>query len=178
MQNVAELLAGSEDAEDEEVVSTSISPVRGRRLTVILVPKVEGDLHRLQLVTNLSPTDLTNRAITMYEFIDARARAGCEILSRDKRTGRTELVEFLGVGGGPGDADVPPPLQGGPLTRPGRVGSHRGHRLKQVEHGRSSGHDRSRNEKGRLRRKLLHSTQLLYSLVERIQVVDGPTPAT
>ncbi len=47
------------------------------RITVALVPKVAEELQRLQDRTSLSKTDLTNRAITLYEFIDAQQRATC-----------------------------------------------------------------------------------------------------
>jgi hypothetical protein len=172
MQNVAERPAGTVD---EEVVSMSSSPVCGRRLTVILVPQVEDDLHLLERRTNLSSTDLTNRAITMYEFIDGRARDGYDMFTRDKRTGRTELVEFLGVGRGPDDADAPHLFQAGHPARPGRHGRHRIDR--RVHQRLGSGHDRPHNEMGRLRRQLLNSKQLLHTLVVWISAAARPAQA-
>jgi hypothetical protein len=65
------------------------------RITVALVPKVAAELQRLQDRTNLSKTDLTNRAITLYEFIDAQIQAGGEVLIRNGKTGETQLVRFL-----------------------------------------------------------------------------------
>lgn len=67
----------------------------GERITVALVPKVAGELQRLQERTSLSKTDLTNRAITLYEFIEAETSAGREVLIRDPATGETQLVRFL-----------------------------------------------------------------------------------
>lgn len=65
------------------------------RITVALIPKVGDDLQRLQERTNLSKTDIANRAITLYEFIDAQLRAGREVLIRDNDTGETQIVRFL-----------------------------------------------------------------------------------
>jgi uncharacterized protein (DUF342 family) len=65
------------------------------RITVALVPKVAAELQRLQERTSMSKTDLTNRAITLYEFIDAEIQAGREVLIRDGKTGETQLLRFL-----------------------------------------------------------------------------------
>jgi hypothetical protein len=65
------------------------------RITVALIPKAGEDLQRLQERTSLSKTDITNRAITLYEFIDAQMRAGRDILIRDSKTGETQLVRIL-----------------------------------------------------------------------------------
>jgi transcriptional regulator with XRE-family HTH domain len=64
-------------------------------ITVALIPVVADGLRRLQERTNLSRTDLANRAITSYEFLDAQLRAGHELIVRDARTGETRLVRFL-----------------------------------------------------------------------------------
>jgi hypothetical protein len=65
------------------------------RITVALVPKVAGELQRLQERTSLSKTDLANRAITMYEFIEAQTSAGREVLMRDPKTREVQLLRFL-----------------------------------------------------------------------------------
>ena len=65
------------------------------RITVALIPKAGEDLQRLQERTSLSKTDITNRAITLYEFIDAQLRAGRDVLIRDGKTGETQLVRIL-----------------------------------------------------------------------------------
>jgi len=65
------------------------------RITVALIPKAGEDLQRLQERTSLSKTDITNRAITLYEFIDAQLRAGRDVLIRDGKTGKTQLVRIL-----------------------------------------------------------------------------------
>lgn len=67
----------------------------GERLTISLIPTAAGDLRRLQERTNLSKTDIANRAITSYEFFDAQLKAGRELIVRDRRTGETQLVRFL-----------------------------------------------------------------------------------
>jgi hypothetical protein len=63
-------------------------------MTVTLIRSVEEQLRQLQERTDLSRTDLTNRAITLYEFFDAQMRDGHDLISRDQRTGKTELVRF------------------------------------------------------------------------------------
>jgi hypothetical protein len=65
------------------------------RITVALIPRVAEDLQRLQDRTKLSKTDITNRAITLYEFIDSQLRAGSEILVRDNATGETHSVKLI-----------------------------------------------------------------------------------
>jgi hypothetical protein len=67
----------------------------GEHLSVVLIPKVAGDLRRLRRRTRLSTTDLTNRAITSYDFFDLQLRAGRDVIVRDNGTGETRLVRFL-----------------------------------------------------------------------------------
>jgi hypothetical protein len=65
------------------------------RITVALIPKAGDDLLRLQERTRLSKTDVVNRAITLYEFVDAQLRDDQEVLLRDKKTGETQTVVLL-----------------------------------------------------------------------------------
>ena len=67
----------------------------GARITVPLIPKTWNELLRLQDRTRLSKTDVVNRAITLYEFVDERTRAGQEILIRDTQTQETQLVRLI-----------------------------------------------------------------------------------
>jgi hypothetical protein len=69
-------------------------PDSGECITVALIPAAAGGLRRLAERTNLSMTDLANRAITSYEFFDAHMQAGRELIVRDTRTGETALVRF------------------------------------------------------------------------------------
>jgi hypothetical protein len=64
-------------------------------ITVALISKVMEDLKLLQDRTDLSRTDIANRAITLYEFIDGQLRAGREVLIREKSTGETRVVLIL-----------------------------------------------------------------------------------
>ena len=70
-------------------------PPVAERITVALIPKAGEDLQRLQDRTNLSKTDIANRAITLYEFIEAQLRAGRDILIRNKDTQETQAVVIL-----------------------------------------------------------------------------------
>ena len=65
------------------------------RITVALIPQAATDLQRLQGRTTLSKTDLVNRAITLYEFVDTQLRQGHALIVRDKQTGETQLVRLL-----------------------------------------------------------------------------------
>lgn len=67
----------------------------GERITVALIPEAAGRLRRLQERTNMSKTDIANRAITSYEFFEKYLQAGHELIVRDTRTGETQLVRFL-----------------------------------------------------------------------------------
>jgi hypothetical protein len=66
----------------------------GERVTVSLIPPVAGQLRWLQTSTHLSATDLTNRAITSYAFLDEQMRLGNDLIVRNNRTGETRLVRF------------------------------------------------------------------------------------
>lgn len=65
------------------------------RITVALIPKAGEDLQSLQDRTSLSKTDIANRAITLYEFIDSQLRAGRDVLVRDNGTGETQIIRLL-----------------------------------------------------------------------------------
>jgi hypothetical protein len=82
--------------------SRGADPVEGdvvrlttERITVALIPSAVEDLQRLQDRTSLSKTDLVNRAITLYEFIDAQKRDGRDLLIRDRKSGETQTVLIL-----------------------------------------------------------------------------------
>src|SRR3989442_4594443 len=70
------------------------SQAAGERITVTLIPKAREDLVRLRERTSLSTTDLANRAITLYEFLDQLLRTGHDFLARDPATGNTSLVRL------------------------------------------------------------------------------------
>jgi hypothetical protein len=65
------------------------------RITVALVAKAAEDLHRTQERTGLSKTDIVNRALTLYEFIDRKLANGSELVLRDEQSGETELIKLL-----------------------------------------------------------------------------------
>jgi hypothetical protein len=65
------------------------------RITVPLITQVADDLKLLQTRTRLSKTDVVNRAITLYEFIDAQLRDGKDILVRDQKSGEILTVRIL-----------------------------------------------------------------------------------
>ena len=67
----------------------------GDRITVTLIPNAAQGLRLLQERTSLSKTDLTNRAITLYEFVDDQLRSGHDIIARNQATGETRLVKLV-----------------------------------------------------------------------------------
>jgi hypothetical protein len=66
------------------------------RITVALIARSAEDLRRTQERTGLSKTDIVNRALTLYDFIDDRLASGSsELIIRNKDTGETELIKLL-----------------------------------------------------------------------------------
>jgi hypothetical protein len=63
------------------------------RITVTLVPKAAGDLLSTHGRTRLSKTDIVNRAISLYEFIDTELTEGAELIIR--RDGMDHIVKLL-----------------------------------------------------------------------------------
>jgi hypothetical protein len=81
--------AGGKDAREAGAPSVT------ERITVALVRKAGEDLQKLQERTGLSKTDVVNRAISVYEFIDSELKAGNDLYVRDNKTGETQLVRFV-----------------------------------------------------------------------------------
>lgn len=67
-------------------------PVSAERITVGLLPRVAGQLNALNAETGMSKTDLVNRAITLYDFINAQLEKGNHVLVRDNETGELERI--------------------------------------------------------------------------------------
>jgi hypothetical protein len=65
------------------------------RITVALVPKAAEDLQRTIERTGLSKTDIANRALSLYEYIDARLAAGDELLIRNNESEQVEVIKLL-----------------------------------------------------------------------------------
>lgn len=71
------------------------SPPVCERITVALIPKAGEDLQCLQDRTKLSKTDVVNRAITLYEFIDAQQCAGRDLQIHDRESGEIQTVLIM-----------------------------------------------------------------------------------
>jgi len=86
-------------ADQGERVSTTSSYAEPRetpeRITVALLAKAAEDLRRSQERTGLSKTDIVNRALTLYEFIDDQLRNGKELLLRNADTGEVQKIVVL-----------------------------------------------------------------------------------
>jgi hypothetical protein len=70
-------------------------PALGARITVALVRKASEDLQLLQDRTGLSKTDIVNRAITLYEFVNTELEAGNDVVLRNRQTGETQVIHLL-----------------------------------------------------------------------------------
>jgi hypothetical protein len=87
--------AQSSKTADTNAKTTDPAVVLTERITVVLIPKATADLQHLQEKTGLGKTDVVNRAISLYEFIDENTRGSREVLVRDKETGDMQAVVFL-----------------------------------------------------------------------------------
>ena len=65
------------------------------RISVALIPKVVDALQRLQARTNLSKTDLVNRALTLLDFFEAQRDSDRDILIRNNDTQEVQSVMLL-----------------------------------------------------------------------------------
>jgi hypothetical protein len=63
------------------------------RITVALVEKAANDLQATHDRTKMSKTDIVNRALSLYEFIDAELSAGAELIVR--RDGKDHFIKLL-----------------------------------------------------------------------------------
>jgi hypothetical protein len=72
-----------------------VAPPATARITVALIEKARLDLDRLKDRTGLSITDIVNRAISLYEFVDAQVKDGNDLLVRDQKTRETQLIRLL-----------------------------------------------------------------------------------
>jgi hypothetical protein len=64
------------------------------RITVALIPDAGQELQQLHTRTGISMTDIVNRAITLYGFIEAQVAAGRRLLIKDESTGELLAVEY------------------------------------------------------------------------------------
>lgn len=72
----------------------SARPAANERYSVTLVPPAVEAIERLTESTGLSKTDVINRAVQVYAFIDERMREGSDVLLRN-RDGETERVHIV-----------------------------------------------------------------------------------
>ena len=63
-------------------------------MPLALISKVATDLAQTCRRSELSPTDIVNRAISLYEFLDEERTRGAQMLLR-RRDGSVFLVELL-----------------------------------------------------------------------------------
>lgn len=74
-------------------LSASAPVAPADRITVALVAKAAADLQDTHERTRMSKTDIVNRAVSLYEFVEAEMSAGAELIVR--RDGQDYLVKLL-----------------------------------------------------------------------------------
>jgi hypothetical protein len=77
----------------DETSSDQAPPVVDR-VNVALVAEAAEALDKLQSRTRMKKVDVVNRAVRLYEFIDAEIRAGNQLLIRDEE-GKDYMVKLL-----------------------------------------------------------------------------------
>ena len=65
------------------------------RITVALIPQAAEDLQHLQGRTGLSKTDLVNRAVSLYDFINTELGEGRDLLIRDNETEEIQVIRLM-----------------------------------------------------------------------------------
>jgi hypothetical protein len=69
---------------DEKVSNSPDTPAPPpvTRITVALIAKAASDLRRTLRRTHMSQTDVVNRALSLYEFVDSELSSGAEVIIR------------------------------------------------------------------------------------------------
>lgn len=75
-------------------MSNEQPPVTVERINVALIRESVDALAKIQERTGLKKVDAVNRALMIYEFIDAELRSGSEIIVRGA-DGRDQVVKFI-----------------------------------------------------------------------------------
>lgn len=78
----------------DEEKSTDGRPAVVERLTVALIAEAVEAMAKLQGRTGLKKVDIVNRALAIYEFIDAEQRAGNTLMFRSP-SGAEQLVKIF-----------------------------------------------------------------------------------
>jgi len=63
------------------------------RITVTLIPRTAAELQTIHERTGLSKTDIVNRAISLYEFVDTELSEGGDVIVR--RDGEQNKIKLL-----------------------------------------------------------------------------------
>jgi hypothetical protein len=66
-----------------------------KRVTVGLQPRPAQAMDDLVARTGLSKTEIVNKAITLYSFVESVQSAGHDLLVRRQPSGEIEIIRFL-----------------------------------------------------------------------------------
>lgn len=69
-------------------------PAVAERINVALIAEAAEAIEKLRHRTGLKKVDIVNRALSIYEFIDAELRAGNRIIIRDQ-DGNDQVVKIF-----------------------------------------------------------------------------------
>ena len=90
--NGPEARAGLGSDSTSNTTNTSL-PAAATRITVSLTAKVVDALRSIVARTHLSQTDIVNRALSLYEFIDSELADGADLIIR--KDGKDHVVKLL-----------------------------------------------------------------------------------
>jgi hypothetical protein len=76
-------------------VRSSERQVVAERITIGLIPKVVKELDDLQQTTGMSKTDLVNRAVSLYSFIEEHLARGEELRLFDPKDQTEQRIHLL-----------------------------------------------------------------------------------
>lgn len=79
---------------EKEAIRLPARSETSERFSITLIPSAVRAVALLMSLTGLSKTDILNRAVQVYEFIEEQKQSGKEILVRDK-DGTFERVHIL-----------------------------------------------------------------------------------
>lgn len=64
-------------------------------MTVGFLSNVAGELDSIAARSGMTKTDIINRAVTLYAYVDARIAAGDDLLIRSSATGDVERIKLI-----------------------------------------------------------------------------------
>ncbi|WP_300607843.1 hypothetical protein [Trebonia sp.] len=86
---------GATDQLPEDGLATGQQPNQVTRITIGIIPKVWPELEHLIEVTNFNRADVVNRAISIYALVTDYLNEGNQLVFRDPRTKKEEIIKIV-----------------------------------------------------------------------------------